>query len=191
MSTNFIFYTYMYLREDGTPYYVGKGKWKRIFTKQHSVGVPVDKSRIIIEPHVSEEEAFEAEKFLISYYGRIDQGTGCLRNRTDGGDGASNPSPETREKMSRNSRNRIVSEETRSKLSQIKKGQKKGPHSEEWKRKVGNTLKGRIFSEETRRKMSEALKGNTRTKGKKQSPEQIRKRVESRKRTLMSLGRTV
>jgi len=55
----------------------------------------------MFEPHTSEAEAFEVEMFLISYYGRKDLGTGCLRNLTDGGDGASGykHTPETSLKM--------------------------------------------------------------------------------------------
>lgn len=36
---------------------------------------------------MSEADAFQAEMLNIYLYGRIDQGTGCLRNRTDGGEG--------------------------------------------------------------------------------------------------------
>jgi hypothetical protein len=79
------FYTYLWLREDGTPYYVGKGTGKRAIRK----GSPQDLTRILIQEHESEADAFTAEIFLIAYYGRIDLGTGCLRNRTDGGEGHS------------------------------------------------------------------------------------------------------
>ena len=50
---------------------------------------------------MSEGDAFEAERFLISYYGRVDLGTGSLRNLTDGGDGASGAirSEETKRKQ--------------------------------------------------------------------------------------------
>ncbi len=77
-----IFYTYLWLRENGTPYYVGKGCRVRAFRK----GCP-PKERVLLEPHTSETDAFDAEKFLIAYYGRIDKNTGILRNRTDGGEG--------------------------------------------------------------------------------------------------------
>jgi group I intron endonuclease len=57
------------------------------------------------------------------------------------------------------------SEETRRKLSEVKKGKKRGPVSEEAKKKMSEALKGKIpwskgktLSEETRRKMSEAKK---------------------------------
>jgi hypothetical protein len=84
------YYTYLWLREDGTPYYVGKGKGKRAFTSQaHGVKCPTDPAFILVQPHPSEADAFAAEMFLISYYGRADQKQGCLRNRTDGGEGSS------------------------------------------------------------------------------------------------------
>jgi len=41
------YYTYAYLREDGTPYYIGKGKNKRVYVKARTVPLPIDKSKII------------------------------------------------------------------------------------------------------------------------------------------------
>jgi general stress protein YciG len=91
------FYTYLWLREDGTPYYVGKGRGRRAFiSRAHTVRRPKELSRIIVQEFETEEDAFRAEQFLITYYGRQDLGTGCLRNRTDGGEGAANPSEELR-----------------------------------------------------------------------------------------------
>lgn len=84
MTTNF--YTYLWLREDGTPYYVGKGKGLRAFQRgTHLVSPPTDPERIILQEWDTEEQAFEAEVFLILMYGRLDLGTGCLRNLADGG----------------------------------------------------------------------------------------------------------
>ena len=85
-----IFYTYLWLRENGTPYYVGKGTDNRGFISDgHIVHRPEDDSRILIQEWLSEEDAFSAEIFLISCYGRKDIGTGILYNRTDGGEGNS------------------------------------------------------------------------------------------------------
>jgi hypothetical protein len=74
----------MWLREDGTPYYVGKGCRGRAFAK-HSLHRP-PKSRILIQYWESEDAAFEMEKWWINFWGRKDLGTGILRNLTAGGD---------------------------------------------------------------------------------------------------------
>lgn len=103
MNNNF--YTYAYLREDGTPYYVGKGHGKRAYDSTHNVKVPDDKDRIIfLKQNLTEEEAFNHEKYMIAVLGRKDLGTGILRNMTDGGEGHSNPSPEARRKNAESSR---------------------------------------------------------------------------------------
>ena len=82
------FYVYMYLREDGTPYYVGKGIGNRAYQKNRRLKPP-PKNRIIIQDRLTEEQAFQQEIEHIAFYGRKDNGTGMLRNLTDGGEGAS------------------------------------------------------------------------------------------------------
>ena len=83
------YYVYSYLREDLTPYYIGKGSSSRAWKKTRGeIGKPNDISRIVvIEYNLSEEESLELEMNLIKKYGRIDLGTGILRNKTDGGEG--------------------------------------------------------------------------------------------------------
>lgn len=103
------FYVYIWTRSTdtsgwpaGSPYYIGKGCGDRAFIKaDHRLKVPKDASFIQIIPCRDEESAFETERFFISYYGRKDLGTGCLRNLTAGGDGITSEgiSPETRLKM--------------------------------------------------------------------------------------------
>ena len=96
------YYTYAYLREDKTPYYIGKGKGNRAYSRgRRKFKSPKDKSRILIlKKNLTEEEAFTHERYMISVYGRKDLGTGILHNKTDGGEGRSNPSEETRKKIS-------------------------------------------------------------------------------------------
>jgi hypothetical protein len=82
----------MYVREDDTPYYVGKGSKKRAWEshkRRNNTDVkPVDHSRIKIVAHrLSEAEAVQLEIKLIKEYGRKDLDTGILRNLTNGGDG--------------------------------------------------------------------------------------------------------
>lgn len=105
------FYTYAYLREDGTPYYIGKGKGRRI-TRRHYrrdgkyFSAPKDKV-IYLKRNLTEEEAFRHEIYMISVLGRKDIGTGILRNRTNGGEGPTG---------------KVLSEETKRKISQSQKG---------------------------------------------------------------------
>jgi len=84
------YYTYAFLREDKTPYYIGKGRGKRIHKGGRTIKPPKDKSRILLlKKGLTEAEAFKHEVYMIFVLGRKDLGTGILRNRTNGGEGTS------------------------------------------------------------------------------------------------------
>ncbi len=179
------FYTYAYLREDGTPYYIGKGVGNRAYKKsKREINPPVDKNRIIfLKKNLTEDEAFRHEVYMIDIFGRKDLGTGILRNKTNGGEGLSGLiwSEEHKEKISKSQEGesnsfygKSHSEETRKKLSNAFSGknhpQYGGTISEEHKLILSRIHKGKIPwnkgkkgmqipSEETRKKRSKAMKG--------------------------------
>jgi hypothetical protein len=162
-----IYYTYAYLREDRTPYYIGKGKGNRAYIRRKTdIKPPKDKSRIIIlKQNLTEQDAFKHEVYMIAVFGRKDLGTGILHNKTNGGEGPSGAvrNDETRKKVSEAKKGSPLSKETREKMSEARKGNKNAMfgrnHSEETKRKMSEANKGKTLSEETKRKMSEANKG--------------------------------
>ena len=99
----------------------------------------------IIAENLSEEDAKELEVLLISEYGRKDRREGLLSNMTDGGDGTFNfsHSEETKIKMSKSGKNRIVSIETRNKLRISNSG-------------INHPNYGKHLSEVTREKLKES-----------------------------------
>ena len=146
-----IYYVYLHRKQTtGEIFYVGKGKddraykligrnrwWKNI-VKKHGYTVE------FVCKGIPEEQAVLEEKRLIAEYGRLDLGTGCLCNLTDGGEGSSGAR---------------VSEESRRKRSASLKGKNRWARSEATKQKLRKANLGKKLSEETRRKISEANKG--------------------------------
>ncbi len=109
------FYVYLLGHPNGVPFYVGKGKKERVFCHEadaintHHKSYKLNTIRALHKGkmpvyyyidsfHSNEAEAHTRERFLIQSIGRHDLKTGPLTNLTDGGEGASNPSEESRQK---------------------------------------------------------------------------------------------
>jgi hypothetical protein len=155
---------------DYEPFYVGKGKGRRMFHHLREAkniennNYKVNKIRSIkkenltpviikIREFLSESESFILENRLIISIGRIDLETGSLVNLTDGGEGGVNLSLFSRKKIGDRNRGRVLSKETRYKIS-INNA------------KTGTQRQGKIYKEiynnpeEWLKNHSEARKGN-------------------------------
>lgn len=129
------FYVYAYLRQDNTPYYIGKGHKIRAWN-QHDKGIhpPKDPSRIVIlESGLTDVGALSIERRMIRWYGRKDLGTGILRNLTDGGDGTAGY---------------VATEKTRMKLSVAGRGRKLKPRTKEHCEALSKALLGKTLPED-------------------------------------------
>ena len=136
------YYIYRHIRLDNnTPFYIGKGKGNRAHIKSNrnkywknivdSSGYEVE----IILDNLTEEAAFTKEIEFIALY----KGLGyCEANLTNGGEGSTGA---------------IQSDETKTKLSIIFKGKKRGPVSTATWLKMSTIKKGKVVSEETKAKI--------------------------------------
>lgn len=162
--SNCIFYVYAYhFTGEAVPYYVGKGCKRRARSNIHRVEVPKDPANIrIVARNLSETEAFILEKILIKYFGREDQGSGGLLNRSNGGEGPSGyvRSEETKRKMSIAKTGTVFSEKHRENISKSLKGRKM---SKDVIEKRSRTRRGKLYSEESKTRMSEAQKARWET----------------------------
>lgn len=96
-----IYYVYQYVREDQTPYYIGKGCGRRAYKPHKRVNgqslVPRDRSRIqILKQGLTEQQAWDLEEELIKKYGKIQDG-GILVNIRTGQTGGQTVTSESRQ----------------------------------------------------------------------------------------------
>lgn len=178
------FYVYLWLRYKDSkhgpklsPYYVGKGCGNRAFNpRQRRVKPPKDRSYIVFaQEGLTEQEAFDLERYYIALYGRKDLGTGILGNFTDGGEGVSGlkHSQESRNKISQAHKGKKVSQETRDKLSRASTGHQH--------------FLGKSHTQEARAKISLANMGNQNFWGKTHTKEARSRIAQARLRYLYEL----
>jgi hypothetical protein len=149
-------YVYRHIRSDNNKvFYIGIGSddsgfYYRAYdknkkTRSNHWNSVVNKTKYEVEimlDCLSWEEACEKEKEFISLYGRSDLGKGSLVNKTDGGDGYSNTSEETK---------KLISKKVKEALS-----------NPEVRKKISDKGKGRVVNENTKQKISEKNKGRKR-----------------------------
>ena len=127
------YYTYAYLKEDLSPYYIGVGCGDRAYRHCNSYDCPAPDPEYIqiLKSGLTQEQAWEHERYLIWFFGRMFEG-GLLRNKARGGSGWGGGSPATAErkrKISKANRGRTLTKEHRAKLSVAKTGRKQKPEA--------------------------------------------------------------
>jgi hypothetical protein len=172
------FYVYALLRPDlpdpfyvwlWQPFYFGKGCDWRMYRHRQEANKLLHKSgrkdikiniihtlwennsdfkEVILFDNLIEKEAFALEKKLIAKYGRINNGTGCLANLTDGGEGS------------------VGYRHTEEIIQWLRIFQKRKKHTEEHKKELSERWKGelnpnfgRIYSAEEKQIVSDRFKG--------------------------------
>lgn len=162
------FYVYAFIVK-GTITYIGKGRGDRMLSTNRKYNVPAKNRHLVIQD-LTEQEAFAYERFLIALHGRECNGTGPLKNKGTGGEGASGFRPSEEQKKTRSlsmqgdknpmwrggpefhkdpdNRNIMIRNEDGS-LS----------HAESSKLLLSETHKGKTISRKTREKISKATKG--------------------------------
>ncbi len=106
----------------------------------------------------NEDRCNYAEKFYIKLLGRADKGVGALVNATDGGEGTTGRvlSEETRIKISKGNKGKLLgrnlSDEVKNKMIKTRSGFSK-KKKKEISKKISKATKGRVISDETKEKL--------------------------------------
>jgi hypothetical protein len=160
MSTEY--YVYAYMRDNNTPYYIGKGKNDRAWSPHVGCNMPKDKTKILMmETNLTEIGALALERRYIRWYGRKNINTGILRNLTDGGEGCSgmNHSDEVRMRISKTLKGKKHSEQHKLniKLALTNNEKLRKPKSKRHKETLSLSLQGRKLSDEHRKNLSRKI----------------------------------
>ena len=139
------YYIYIFFRETGEPFYVGKGRgnrWlihlreaKKAGRGTHCINIirgmlsrGIDVPKIKLHHGLTNRQALDYEIALIAAIGRTING-GPLVNRTSGGEGHGDPSPEARAKISAAHRGRKVPREIVERHAAMLRARKASPET--------------------------------------------------------------
>jgi hypothetical protein len=154
------YYTYAYLREDGTPYYIGKGSGKRI-NQRHRFGsgkflpLPPSERRVIVKYFNDEKECFLFEEWLIEFYGRKLDG-GILNNQCKGGGGYTRGRNFDRTKYNEKNKEKIAARQKRYRENNKERlNEKQKEYYQKRKENLGNYWYANISKEEYNEKTRE------------------------------------
>lgn len=148
--SNDIFYVYAYMRNDNTPYYIGKGSNGRYKENHLYVDVPVDRDKIVfLAENMSEEDAFDFEEELTLSYGLLIDNTGILENKVHGGHNVHVPSF-TGHKHTEESKRKISEKLTGKTRSEEQKKNYRKPKSKEHAENIRQANLGRKDSKKRR-----------------------------------------
>jgi hypothetical protein len=155
-----MYYVYFYLREDRTPYYVGKGSGKRINQRHKFSGgkflplPPLDR-RVIVKYFNDEEECFLFEEWLIEFYGRKLDG-GILNNQCKGGGGYTRGKNFDRKKYNEKNKEKITARQKRYRENNKEKlNEQKKEYYQKRKEELGSYWYANISKEEYNEKTRE------------------------------------
>lgn len=158
-----MYYVYVDLKPDGTPFYVGKGLISRlrvgVRSRYHSnvCRKYPDWERLIIFESADPDSVIEKERHAISKFGRRDIGTGILVNQTDGGEGTPGRkcSDLTKARMSKSRADILLDPAYRSVLGSWNKGLTRTPETRE---KLSLITRKQMSTPEARAKIRELTK---------------------------------
>jgi len=179
------FYVYALINPlNNEPFYIGKGTGSRARRHEYNVihsgthfnpyvltiiTAIIEQNKKVIISYIAEQlnhnEAVLKEIEIIEKYGRINNKTGILCNLTDGGEGSTgrifSHTEETKSKIRKTLKNRIISEETKKLMSKATSGRYKGRVlTEEWKLKLSVSQLGKTHTTKSKSLMSSAHSGD-------------------------------